>query len=406
MHILLVHQAFVSPKDAGGTRHIELAKPFVGEGHQFTIVASRYNYLSGQETEGASNDELHDGVRVIRANCVGGQHRSYVWRVVAFVSFMISAVWKGVRVKNVDVVMGTSPSLFQAVSAWMIAAIRRRPFVLEIRDLWPEFAIDIGLLTNPVLIWMARRVEMFLYRRATHMLVNSPAYRDYLISKGVPAENISFIANGVDPQMFSIHRGDDTIRAEFGLQDKFVVTYAGAIGMANDLDTLLDAAEQLRQESEIHFLIVGDGKERSRLQSKAESAGLTNVTFTGARPKSDMPNLLAESDACLAILKNIPMFKTTYPNKVFDYMAAKRPIVLAIDGVIRDVVEEAGGGICVSPGDSRALADAVLQMYQQPQQRIEMGLAGQRYVAEHFDRRKHALQFQQMALEVGARRAA
>lgn len=406
MHTLLIHQAFVSPTEAGGTRHIELAKPFVGKGNEFTIIASRYNYLNGQQQDRPDGPEVYDGVHVIRPRSLGGLHRSYVWRVVSFLSFMVSAVWSGIRVKNIDVVMGTSPPLFQAVSAWLIAAIRRRPLVLEIRDLWPEFAIDIGLLKNPALIWLARRLETFLYRRASHFIVNSPAYVDYLVSKGIDENRISFIANGVEPGMFKIVASDDSIRKEYGLYGKFIVTYAGAIGMANDLDTLLDAAHQLRDTPDVQFLIVGDGKERARLEQSAQQQKLDNVLFVGTKPKSQMPSVLVESDVCLAILKNIPMFRNTYPNKVFDYMAGAKPIVLAIDGVIREVVESAEAGYFVQPGDANALADAIRKLQQDPQGAKQMGIAGQRYVAEHFNRAQHAAAFGQLVTEIAERKAA
>src|SRR5262249_33438754 len=158
---------------------------------------------------------------------------------------MISYVWVALKVKNVDLVMGTSPPIFQAVSAWVISVVKWRPFLLEIRDLWPEFAVDMGVLKNPILIWVARRLERFLYARANHLLVNSPAYRDYLLNLGIPASKISFIANGVDPDMFHIEQTEGGLRDEFHLHDKFIVTYAGAMGMANNLEVVLEAAALL-----------------------------------------------------------------------------------------------------------------------------------------------------------------
>jgi glycosyltransferase involved in cell wall biosynthesis len=309
---------------------------------------------------------------------------------------MVTAVWAGWKAGKVDVVMGTSPPLTQPLSAWAIAVLRRRPFLLEIRDLWPEFAIDMGVLRNPVLIWVARRLEMFLYRRATHLLVNSPAYRDYLISKGVPAQKISLIANGVDPTLFDPAAKGQGMRDEFHLENKFVVTYAGAIGMANDIGTILNAADLLRDKPDIHFLIAGDGKERTKMQAQATERGLNNITFTGALPKGRMPELLAASDVCVATLQNIPMFTTTYPNKIFDYMAAGRPTVLAIDGVIRKVVEDADGGIFVQPGDPQALAAAVGKLHADRDAAREMGLRARQHVERYFHRHRQAEYFEQL----------
>ncbi len=407
MHVMLIHQAFISPKEAGGTRHLELGQRFVKEGNEFTIVASNLSYHSGTQVEGAANGiEEYNGVRVRRAWTFASLHRSYVWRVVSFLSFMVSSVWTAMKVKNVDLVMGTSPPIFQLLSAWLVSVLKRKPFVLEVRDLWPEFAIDIGLLKNPAMIWLARRLEMFLYRRATHIVVNSPAYREYLVHQGVAAAKVTFVANGVDTSLFSETIDGSHLRDEFGLAGKFVVTYAGAIGMANDLDVVLDAADRLRSSHEVQFLIVGDGKERNRLEQRVREMGLSNVTFTGPRPKAEMPQFLAMSDACLATLQDIPMFKTTYPNKVFDYMAAARPTILGIDGVIRDVVEKAHGGIAVPPGNADALAHAVDALSHDRERAVRMGRSARAYVVQHFDRDQQAIEFRETIEQVAMRKAA
>lgn len=399
MHVLLIHQAFVSPDEPGGTRHYELARHLVGHGHRFTIVASILSYLTGQRTiahRGLIAAQNLGGVRVLRAYAYPALHRSFFWRVVSFLSFMLTSIGAALRAGSVDIVMGTSPPIFQAVSAWLVAAIRRRPFLLEIRDLWPEFAIGLGVLANPVLISLSRWLECFLYARATHILVNSPAYRDYLLGKGISAVKISLIPNGVDPAKFDPDAQNASVRQQWQLGEKFVVTYAGALGMANDIQTILQAANRLHDRSHIHFLLVGDGKERSNLEALARQMNLPNVTFAGALPKSQMRDVLAASDACVATLKDIPMFRTTYPNKVFDYMAAGRPTILAIDGVIRQVVEAAKGGIFVSPGDDAALADAVRSLSQDRQRARAMGRAGRLYVIEHFNRHRHAEQFEEL----------
>lgn len=396
MRILLIHQAFVSPSEAGGTRHYELAQRLIQEGHNFTIVASNLSYLTGQHAiegkGGLVREQTIDGIRVLRAYTYPALHKSFVWRIVSFLSFMLTSVWAALRAGPVDLVMGTSPPIFQAFSAWLVAFLRRKPFLLEIRDLWPEFAIDMGVLKNPILIRLSRWLERFLYWRATHIVVNSPAYRDYLIKKGLHKSKISLIPNGVDTKTFDPAADGSAIRQEFGLDGKFVITYAGALGMANDISTVLRAANYLRDDPKIHFLLVGDGKERVRLEAETKHLDLSNVTFAGSRPKTMIPCILAASDACLATLQDIPMFRTTYPNKVFDYMAAGRPTLLAIDGVIREVIETAQGGIFIPPGDAEALAEAARALSQDPEQGRLMGESARAYVAEHFDRDQQAEQ--------------
>jgi glycosyltransferase involved in cell wall biosynthesis len=395
-HTLLVHQAFVSKDDPGGTRHYELGQRLVAQGQQFTVVASDVSYLTGKRLvprKKLLTESSEGGIRILRAYTYSAIQKSYPLRVISFLSFMGTSVLVGAMAGRPDLVMGTTPPIFQAVSAWALSVLHRRPLLLEVRDLWPEFAIDIGLLTNPVLIKLARWLETFLYSRADHLLVNSPAYRDYLIERGINAKKVSFIPNGVDPEMFDPKERGEQFRRQYGLHTKFVATYAGAIGMANDIDVLINAATAIKDRSDIQILIVGDGKERMRLEEQAKKSALENITFTGALPKSQMTSVLAASNTCIAILRNIKMFTTTYPNKVFDYMAAGRPTILAIDGVIRKVVEAADGGIFVPPGNANLLAKAIIDLADHPQRAREMGLNARAYVVEHFNRDEHAREF-------------
>lgn len=403
MHILLIHQAFASPNEPGGTRHYELAHQTIKRGHNFTIVASNLSYLTGKPVaERASFVAIQalDKIRILRAYTYPSLHHSFVWRVISFLSFMISSVWAGLRAGPVDIVMGTTPPIFQSVSAWLIAALRRKPFLLEVRDLWPEFAIDMGVLRNPILIRGAQWLAAFLYARATHILVNSPAYREHLIKQGVPAAKVSLIPNGVDVQMFDPEADGEQIRQRWQINGQFLATYAGALGAANDIPTILRAANHLRNEANIHFMLVGDGKERKNLEVLAQQLKLSNVTFTGSLPKAQMPEVLAASNACIATLQNIPMFCTTYPNKVFDYMAAGRPTILGIDGVIRDVMTAANGGIFVQPGDDQALAQAIRYLANNREQASQMGKSAHAYVAQHFDRAEQANQFVELLTKV------
>jgi glycosyltransferase involved in cell wall biosynthesis len=396
MHVILIHQAFSPPQQPGGTRHYELLRPLVQAGHSVTVVASNLVYRTGQpavkQRRLVSRHDL-EGITVLRAYTYPSLHRSFAWRVFSFISFMLTSTYAALRAGPADLIMGTSPPIFQAASAWLVAWLRHRPFLLEVRDLWPEFAIDLGVLTNPVLIVLSRRLERFLYARATHILVNSPAYRDYLQARDIAADKITLIPNGVDPSMFDPAARGEIFREEWDLAEDFVVTYAGALGLANDIPTVLKAAQRLNDRTDIRFLLVGDGKDRPKLEAMSSVMGLRNVIFTGIVPKSRMPQVLAASDACVASLKNIPMFRTTYPNKVFDYMAAGRPTILAIDGVIREVMEAASGGIFVPPGDDEELAQAVLSLYDDRSRARTFGDAARDYVVAHFDRSRHVEMF-------------
>lgn len=391
--VLLIHQAFATPLDPGGTRHYELMQRCRGADLQFTAITSLNSYLDGKSRESGHkwlSRERHQGVEVIRTYAGPALHKNFFWRLLAYLFFMISSLVEALHTGPVDLVWGTSPPLFQLVSAWLVAVLRRCPFVLEVRDLWPEFAIDMGVLTNPTLIRLSRWLESFLYARADLFLVNSPSYRDYLIAKGIPETKVSLVANGVDTAQFDPEARGDRLRQQWGVEGKVVVTYAGALGPANAIGAILKAAERLRHRPEIIFILVGAGKDEARLKEQARSMELTNVNFLGSLPKSDMAEVLAASDACIATLQNIPMFKTPYPNKVFDYMAAGRPVVLAIGGVIAQVLENARGGIVVPPEDHRAIAEAIERLADDPSLRIRMGRDGRSYVESHFERDQQA----------------
>jgi glycosyltransferase involved in cell wall biosynthesis len=303
---------------------------------------------------------------------------------------MISALFAALRVRNTDIVWGTSPPIFQGLTAWLVACMKRVPFVFEVRDLWPAFAVDMGVLRNRVLIRAAEWLERFLYRRADHLVVNSPAYAEHVRSKGIQEKQVTVVPNGVETAMFDPDADGAAVRRDFDLDGCFVVLYAGAHGLANDLGVVMRAADRLRDRPEFTFVLVGDGAEKPSLVRQSEELGLTNVRFVSVQPKSRIPEFLAAADAGLAILMDIPMFRTTYPNKVFDYMAAGRPTILAIDGAIRKVVEAAGGGLFVRPGDPLALAEAVQLLAADRQRCRRLGQSARAYVEAHFERVQQA----------------
>jgi len=383
MHILIIHQAFASLNEPGGTRHHEFARLLSAHGHQVTVIASPVSYVTGAKAPLAPAGETEDGITVLRASVYSAHHKSFVHRVIAFISFMLSSFWLGLGVKNVDLVWGTSPPIFQGITAWALARLKGAKFLFEVRDLWPRFAIAVGVLTNPLLIRMTEWLERFLYRHADQVMVNSPGYREHVEVRG--GKRVVLIPNGSDPDMFDPADDGADFRQSYNLGDRFVALYAGAHGMSNDLGVVLEAAKML-EGANIQIALLGAGKEKANLQARADEMGLANVTFAPSVPKSEMPGALAAAEACIAILKPLEEYKTTYPNKVFDYMAAGRPVVLAIDGVIREVVEVAGCGIFAEPGNPSALAEAIRSLAEDKEKTREMGLRGRAYLEEHFSR--------------------
>lgn len=393
MHILLIHQAFTALNEAGGTRHYEIATHLIATGHRMTIITSPISYLTGQKSANSSQKSQTptNGLRIFRTYAYPALHKSFIHRVINFFSFMLSSFLKGLQIRQVDLVWGTSPPIFQAVSAWLVARLKRVPFLLEVRDLWPAFAIEAGILRNPLLIRLSLWLERFLYSHADLVVVNSPGYIEHVKEKG--AKHIEMIPNGSDASMFKPQEKGLDLRKKYGLENKFLVVYAGAHGISNDLPVILHAAKLLTKNTKIHFILVGDGKEKTALQQKAHEMQLTNLTFIDPVSKNQMADILAAADTCIAILKPLELYKTTYPNKVFDYMAAGRPVLLVIDGVIRKVVEEAKCGLFVQPGNADDLVKMTIRLSQHSAKAREMGKAGRQYIIKKFDRLALADQF-------------
>jgi glycosyltransferase involved in cell wall biosynthesis len=385
MNILIIHQAFASLNEPGGTRHHEFARLLAARGYKVTVIASPVSYITGVSSplpvgEGVG---VREDVTILRASVYEAHHKSFFHRIIAFFSFMLSSFWIGLGVKNVDVVWGTSPPIFQGVTAWALARVKGVKFLFEVRDLWPQFAIAVGVLRNPILIVLSEWLERFLYAHADQVMVNSPGFLEPVTSRG--AKRVELIPNGADPSMFDPNDDGAAFRESNGLKDKFVVLYAGAHGMSNDLNVVLESASLLG-DTNIQIVLLGDGKEKSALMAQAKEMKLTNVTFLPSVRKTEMAAALAGVDACIAILKPLDEYKTTYPNKVFDYMAAGRPVVLAIDGVIRAVVDAAGCGLFAQPGNAIELARVMRELAKDKVRALEMGLKGRKYLEENFSR--------------------
>jgi glycosyltransferase involved in cell wall biosynthesis len=395
MHILLIHQAFAALDEAGGTRHHEMARFLVAQGHKVTIIASSVSYLTGgahlKKIPWKSSEEPEPGITILRTFTYPALHKSFIHRVFSFFSFMFSSFCVGLGVRSIDLVWGTSPPIFQGVTAWLLARLKRVPFLFEVRDLWPAFAIAVGVLKNRTLIRLSEWLERFLYRRADRVVVNSPGFIPHVTARG--ARFVELVPNGADPDMFTPEADGREFLAQHQLDRKFVAMYAGAHGLSNDLGVVLQAAAQLTDRPDIQVVFVGDGKEKLALVAQAMQLKLHNVSFIPSQPKSQMADILAAADACIAILKPIDLYRTTYPNKVFDYMAAGRAVILAIGGVICDVITQENAGLAVTPGDPTELAAAIRRLADDKDLTKALGAAGRIAVENRYNRNKFSQQF-------------
>lgn len=393
-HVLLVHQLYVDRAGVGGTRHAELAAGLAQRGVRTTVITSGTNYLTGRADAFSADDGVESGVRVLRTWNTSGAGSGFVGRVASFLSFTLASFLRGVFVRDVTLVYGTSPPLPQALTGLALARLKGVPYLLEIRDLWPDFAVALGVLREGWLAGAARRVEAALYRAADAVLVNSPGFVDHVRTRG--ATDVHVIPNGVDTNGFDPAARGTSWRDRLAGPDQVLFVYAGAHGKPNDLGTVLSAAALVRDDPSIRIALVGGGREKEALVSRAHAEKIDNVIFVDPVPKPEMREVLAAADVGLAVLAPLDLFRTVYPNKVFDYMAAGRPQLLSIDGAAREVVERAGAGTFVPPGDPSALADAIRVVAHAPEARARQGAAGRDWVVRHFERSIHARQLEDL----------
>jgi glycosyltransferase involved in cell wall biosynthesis len=295
------------------------------------------------------------------------------------------------------VVIATSPQILVGLSGWVVGSLRSLPWVFEVRDLWPESLLGVGQTTAGSMLYRSvGRVADFLYRRATHIVVDGEWKRRHLIRQGLEERRISVMRNAIeedyclDPQSYRGQQARRELRQELGLRDQFVLLYAGTLGMAHGLETVLLAAERLRDRGEVVFLLIGEGAEREQLLGRSRELRLTNVHFLGKQPRERVPVYLAAADACVVPLRRSEVFKTAIPTKMLEAMAAAKPVILGVEGEAKEMLLGARAGIAIPPDDSDALAKAILRLFRQPELGRSLGVNGRRAVREKYSRPQQA----------------
>lgn len=400
MHILLVHQYFLSKNDAGGSRWNQFSKYWSQKGCTVTVLAGTVHYASGKKApqyrgKYVVREKESEHVAVLRCHVSERYNRNFAGRLWAYFSFFFSTLWAGLfHAGKCDVIICTSPPLTVGLTGCILSKLKRVPMVFEVRDLWPESAIDTGVLTNKWLIKLSYWLERISYKSASWINVLTPAFEESLVkNKAVDPERISMIPNGADMDIFLPGERDNWVREKYGIENKFVITYVGAHGVANHLSQLIDVAEKIKDDPDIVIMLVGDGMQKEMLEQNARQRGLNNVLFVDSVPKTEIVDYVAASDICTAVLKKVDTFKTVYPNKIFDYMSACRPIILAIDGVARELLENAGSGMYAAPENTDAFVRAIYRFKEDPEFCQQCGKSGLEYVAGNFSRETLAVKY-------------
>ena len=398
MKILYVSQYFPPEMGAPAARAAELARHWARAGHAVSVLTGFPNHPTGvvpaewrSRLRKLTCHERIDGVDVFRTWLWPLPNRKAHERMRNYASFCISAALRGLTLPRPDVIIASSPQLLVGLSGYWLAALRRIPFVFEVRDLWPESLAAVGVGNqNSLLHRTLAAIAGFLYRNSSRIVVVTPAFKDYLIDHWrVPAEKIDVVENGVETDLFAPapQSANEALRLKLGAASRFLVCYIGTLGMAHGLETLLDAASFLKHDNpEVLFLLVGEGAEKQRIRSIAEVRGLSNVHFLDQQPREQIPGLISASDACLVLLKKTDVFKTVIPTKMLEFMSCARPLILGVDGQARAIVEQAGAGLVIEPENSQALAEAVRKLAGDRALGLNLGQRGREYILANFSR--------------------
>ncbi len=399
MKILYISQYFPPEMGAPAARAVELSRHWSEAGHEVSVLTGFPNHPTGVVPAAyrpffrrlVAREKL-GSVSIVRSWLLPFPNRKTYERMLNFASFFLSSAITGLFLPRPDVVIGSSPQLLVALSAWWLARFKRAPFVFEVRDLWPESLAAVGMGgANSPLHKILAHIAGFLYRNADRIVVVTPAFVDHLVQHwSVPREKISVIENGVETQLFAPQAARD-LRKRLGVEGKFVVAYIGTMGMAHGLETIVTAAGQLQQTNpDVVFFLLGEGADKARILELARERNLKNLIFLDQQPREKIPAYIAAADACLVPLKKSDVFKTVIPTKMLEFMSCARPLILGVDGQARTILEEARAGLVIEPENPAALAEAISILERNTEMARELGRNGREYIVRKFSRRRTA----------------
>ena len=393
LRILYISHYFPPEVNAPAVRVSEMAKHWADQGAEVTILTCFPNHPSGiipKEYKGLWRlRENHGRTKVIRTYVYAAPNKGFLRRILNYLSFTASSLVLGLpMIGKTDVVIATSPQFFVGIAGYIISRIKRSKFIFEVRDLWPEEIVAVGALKNKLAIRFLESLEMFLYRKADLVVTVARGAMETLKARGVPESKLALIPNGVDIDFIHNNAYGGKVRDSLNLQDKFVIGYVGTHGMAHKLDTLIEAASILQNENNIRFLLVGDGAEKESLIELAARLNLKNVIFHDQVGRDRIPEFYGACDICLVPLRKVGIFTRNIPSKIYEIMAAGRPIVISTDGESRKLVEAAEAGIGATPEDANDLSEKIMHLYHSNESRVKMGHNGYAFVLANSSRKR------------------
>lgn len=396
MHILFITDNFPPEVNAPASRTFEHAKEWVKLGQKVTVITCAPNFPKGKVFNGYKNKiwqiEHIEGIRVVRVWSYITANEGFSKRVFDYLSFMISSFFAAFFVRRVDIIVGTSPQFFTAVSAWAVAAMKRRPFIFELRDLWPDSIRAVGAMKGSRVLYWLEKLEIFLYHRATGIVSVTESFRANLIARGIDQNKIVVVTNGVDSSKFQPTKKDHKLARKLGIKGQFVIGYIGTHGMAHGLGTLIDAAASIEtsyEHKDIYFLFLGDGAEKTMLESRAKELNLVNIKFIGTVPKEQVSRYWSLLDVSIVHLRKTDLFKTVIPSKIFECMGMGIPILHGVEGESADIVSKHQVGLTFGPEDKVDLIKKIIMLRENTELLDRLSTNGP-IAAQFFDRNELA----------------
>lgn len=391
MKILFLTQYCPPEVGAPQNRIFEFAKQLKKFGHEVSILTAMPNYPKGEIFEEYKGKKVWveelEGIRIVRTSIYATKDKSFTKRLRNYLSFTFSSILSGSKYIDIqDVIITESPPLFLGWSGYRLAKKKKAKFVFNVSDLWPESAVKLGVLNNKLFIKSSTWLEEFCYKKAAAVTCQTKGIVDNIVSRGFSKDKVHLITNGVDTEFFKPENRSDELRESLNISGKFAVCYAGIHGIAQGLEVIINAAELLKDYEDIRFLFFGDGPEKEKLINLVREKNLTNVDFHPVQMKKNMPRIIASMDATVIPLKKLDIFKGALPSKMFEALSSELPIIMAVDGEAKELIEAAQAGICVEPESSKEIAEAVLKLYKNKELRKTLGENGRGYVMANYSR--------------------
>ncbi|WP_281630284.1 glycosyltransferase family 4 protein [Vibrio sp. St2] len=378
MQLLFLTDNFPPEGNAPASRTYEHAAQWIKEGHEVTVITCAPNFPEGKVYKGYKNKlydvSYMDGIRVVRVKTYITANEGFLKRILDYQSFMVTGFIAGLFHKKPDLVIATSPQFFCACAGWALSAVKRVPFVFELRDIWPASITAVGAMKDSYLIQMLEKLELFLYHRADCIISVTHSFKKELVARGVDSEKIGVVLNGVDLSRYKrVECKDSKLAQQYDLEGKFVVGYVGTHGMAHGLEGIIDVAEMFQGYDDIRFVFAGGGAAKEKVITAAQKKNLRNVVFIDRQPKEMMPQVWSLCDVSLVPLINNPLFETVIPSKIFECMAMGLPVIMSVPkGEATEIVEKNNTGIVVEPECKEGISNAIMELYRNPDKKEEL----------------------------------